>query len=117
VARFVGDGRLLPVRWLDTDRVDSPFGPLAVPRPADALPVDAGREGLLLLRPDDVLVGEGDTPAVVVDITFHGADSLHRLRLDDGTELSALAPSHRRFAIGERVQVRPDLAHVVVFPR
>jgi iron(III) transport system ATP-binding protein len=54
---------------------------------------------------------------VVVDITFHGADSLHRLRLDDGTELSALAPSHRRFAIGERVPVRPDLAHVVVFPR
>jgi iron(III) transport system ATP-binding protein len=117
VARFVGDGRLLPVRWLDADRVDSPFGPLAVPRAADALPVDAGREGLLLLRPDDVVVGKGDTPAVVADITFHGAESLHRLRLDDGTELSALAPSHRRFAVGERVRVRPDLAHVVVFPR
>jgi iron(III) transport system ATP-binding protein len=79
--------------------------------------VEAGREGLLLLRPDDVLVGEGETPAVVVDITFHGADSLHRLRLDDGTELSALAPSHRRFTVGECVRVRPDLAHVVVFPR
>jgi iron(III) transport system ATP-binding protein len=117
VARFVGDGRLLPVRWLDADRVDSPFGPLAVPRAEDAGPVEAGRDGLLLLRPDDVLVGEGETPAVVVDITFHGADSLHRLRLDDGTELSALAPSHRRFTVGERVRVRPDLAHVVVFPR
>ncbi|GAB3734648.1 ABC transporter ATP-binding protein [Silanimonas algicola] len=116
VARFVGDGRLLPVRWLDADRVASPFGPLAVPRGHSA-PADAGREGLLLLRPDDVVIGEGDTPAVVADIRFQGAESLHRLRLDDGTELSALAPSHRRFAIGERVHVRPDLAHVVVFPR
>ena len=117
VARFVGDGRLLPVRWIDGDRVDSPFGPLIVPGTAETPRPEAGSDGLLLLRPDDVLIGEGDTPAVVADTTFHGAESLHRLRLDDGTEFSALAPSHRRFAIGERVQVRPDLAHVVVFPR
>lgn len=117
VSRFVGDGRLLPVRWLDDGRVDSPFGPLVVPRSGDASRAGAGDEGLLLLRPDDIVIGEGDTDAVVADITFHGAESLHRLRLDDGTELSALAPSHRRFAIGERVRVRPDLAHVVVFPR
>lgn len=111
VARFVGDGRLLPVRWLDEHHVASPFGPLAVPRST------AGAEGLLLVRPDDLLIGEGDTAAVIVDLIFHGAESMHRLRLDDGTELSALAPSHRRFAIGERVRIRPDLAHVVVFPR
>jgi iron(III) transport system ATP-binding protein len=117
VARFVGDGRLLPVRWLDDGRVDSPFGPLVVPHRSHAPPAAAGDHGLLLLRPDDIVVGEGDTGAVVADITFHGAESMHRLRLDDGTELSALAPSHRRFAVGERVRVRPDLAHVVVFPR
>jgi iron(III) transport system ATP-binding protein len=124
VARFVGDGRLLPVRWLDDARIASPFGPLAVPGVLDAarrasIEPDsrAGADGFLLVRPDDVLIGEGDTGALVVDVTFHGAESMHRLRLDDGTELSALAPSHRRFAVGERVQVRPDLAHVVVFPR
>jgi iron(III) transport system ATP-binding protein len=117
VSRFVGDGRLLPVRWLDADRVESPFGPLVVPRSADVPQAGSGREGLLLLRPDDIVIGEGDTTAVVADITFHGAESLHRLRLEDGTELSALAPSHRRFAVGERVRVRPDLAHMVVFPR
>ncbi|MGL6290015.1 MAG: ABC transporter ATP-binding protein [Silanimonas sp.] len=118
VSRFVGDGRLLPVRWLDEERVDSPFGPLTVPRAADAAPTPrVGHEGLLLLRPDDIVIGEGDTAALVADVTFHGAESMHRLRLDDGTELSALAPSHRRFAVGERVYVRPDLAHVVVFAR
>ncbi|HAI59395.1 MAG TPA: ABC transporter ATP-binding protein [Xanthomonadaceae bacterium] len=111
VARFVGDGRLLPVRRLDDGRVASPFGPLAANGAATSA------EGLLLLRPDDVVLGEGDTDAVIIDLTFHGAETLHRLRLDDGTELSALAPSHRRFAVGERVRVRPDLAHVVVFPR
>ena len=117
VARFVGDGRLLPVRWLDADQVESPFGPLAVPRRNGAEAADSGRDGLLLLRPDDIIIGEGETLATVADLTFHGAESMHRLRLDDGTELSALAPSHRRFAVGERVRVRPDLAHVVVFPR
>jgi iron(III) transport system ATP-binding protein len=117
VARFVGDGRLLPVRWIDANRVDSPFGPLAVPALGEGARHPASAEGLLLLRPDDIVIGEGDTAAIVVDSTFHGAESRHRLRLDDGTELSALAPSHRRLAVGERVCVRPDLAHVVVFPR
>ena len=128
VARFVGEGRLLPVRWLEDGRVASPFGPLTVepaagrepPLAAAASAADIGAPGLegwLLVRPDDLVIGEGDTRALVVDCTFHGAESLHRLRLDDGTELSALAPSHRRFAVGERVHVRPDLAHVVVFPR
>ena len=116
VARFVGDGRLLPVRWLGDGRVASPFGPLAVPSSDHPHPSE-GSEGLLLLRPDDLMIGEGDTAATVDDITFHGAESLHRLRLDDGTEVSALAPSHRRFVVGERVRLRPDLAHVVVFPR
>ena len=113
VARFVGDGRLLPVRWRGDGTIDSPFGPLPVEGDAGV----AGREGLLLLRPDDLVLGEGETAATVGDVRFQGAETLHRLRLDDGTEVSALAPSHRRFAVGERVRLRPDLAHVVVFPR
>ncbi len=117
VARFVGEGRLLPVRWLDGCRVDSPFGPLPVPGwAASSTAPRVGHQGLLLLRPDDVVMGEGDTAALVADVIFHGAESMHRLRLDDGTELSVLAPSHHRFAVGDRVRVRPDLAHVVVFP-
>lgn len=111
VARFVGEGRLLPVRALDDGRLASPFGPLATQGLA------AGREGLLLVRPDDLVLGEGEIEATLVDAVFQGAESMHRLRLDDGTELSALGPSHRRYEPGQRVALRPDFAHVVVFPR
>ena len=113
VARFVGDGRLLPVRRLEGGRIATPFGPLPLPAGGTGF----GDEGLLLVRPDDLVLGEGETEATVGEVVFHGAESMHHLRLDDGTELSALAPSHARFRPGQRVRLRPDLAHVVVFPR
>jgi len=115
VSRFVGDGRLLPVRGLGDGRIGTPFGPIDDRAGKDGLP--EGGEGLLLVRPDDVVLGEGEIEATLTGVVFHGAESMHRLQLDDGTELAALAPSHRRFSIGQRVRLRPDFAHVVVFPR
>ena len=112
VARFVGEGRLLPVRARADGRIDSPFGTLEA---AAGLP--AGGAGLLLVRPDDLVLGEGDTEATLLDVVFHGAESMHRLRLDDGQEVAVLAPSHRRFHPGERLRLRADFAHRVVFPR
>ena len=116
VARFVGEGRLLPVRGLGGRRIDSPFG-VIVATSVTPQPLSEGAEGLLLVRPDDLVLGEGDIDATLREVVFHGAESMHHLRLDDGTELAALAPSHRRFAIGQRLRLRPDFAHVVVFPR
>lgn len=115
VSRFVGDGRLLPVRGLGEGRIGTPFGPLEGSNGMGGLP--EGGEGLLLVRPDDLVLGEGEIEVTLTGVVFHGAESMHRLQLDDGTELAALAPSHRRFAIGQRVRLRPDFAHVVVFPR
>jgi iron(III) transport system ATP-binding protein len=117
VARFVGEGRLLPVQGLGGGRVASPLGELALDPALSPGAVADGEAGLLLVRPDDLVLGEGGTEATVRDVVFHGAESMHRLVLDDGTELSALAPSHTRFRPGQRVRLRPDLAHVVVFPR
>ena len=108
VARFVGEGRLLPVRAIGNGRLASPLGVVAAPVDAD---------GLLLVRPDDLVLGEGEIEATLTDVVFHGAESMHRIRLDDGTELAALAPSHRRFELGGRLRLRADFAHVVVFPR
>lgn len=113
VARFVGEGRLLPVRGRPDGRIDSPFGVLDAPTP----PLASGAEGLLLVRPDDLLLGEGEIEASLTEVIFHGAESMHRLRLEDGHELAVLAPSHRRFSPGTRVRLHPDFAHRVVFPR
>lgn len=113
VARFVGDGRLLSVRMLTDTRVMSPFGALQVSQnPA----LREGDAAWLLLRPDDIVMGEGDCEAQVESVVFHGSESAHVLRMDDGSILMARAPSHQRHHVGERVRVRPDLAHVVLFP-
>ena len=114
VASFVGEGRLLPARVLDGGRVATVLGELAV---AGGVSQPVGSEVRILLRPDDLVAAEnGDgIDAEVSAVAFRGAETLHSLRLADGTALSALFPSHQQRLPGERVRVRPDLAHVVVF--
>jgi len=109
VARFVGEGRLLPARGEPGGTLSSAVGRFASPALAE------GETGWLLLRPDDVLLGDGPIEATVVDVVFQGAESMHALQLDDGTRLQALAPSHRQARVGDRVRVCIDSAHVVVF--
>ncbi|KFN51138.1 ABC transporter ATP-binding protein [Arenimonas composti] len=114
VASFVGEGRLLPATVLAGDRVRTALGELQSALP---LAFPPGTDVRVLLRPDDLVAGDGDSgiEATVDAVAFRGAESLHTLRLDDGTVLAALFPSHRQKAPGERVRVRTDLAHVVVF--
>ena len=81
------------------------------------MPWPDGSEVRVLLRPDDLRpVDEGGIEAEVTAIAFRGADTLHTLRLGDGTVLMSLVPSHQQRQPGSRLRVFPDLAHVVVFP-
>jgi iron(III) transport system ATP-binding protein len=113
VARFVGEGRFLRARVRDALLLDSTLGPL---RSSRALPWAAGCEVQVLIRPDDILPdAEGGIATQVVALEFRGAETLYTLRLDDGEEIAALFPSHHRHAPGERLRVRLDLEHVVVF--
>ncbi len=114
VAGFVGEGRLLPARVLAGGRLATALGELAAP---DALRHPEGHPVQVLLRPDDIVLAPRDgIEAEVAAVSFLGAQTLHSLRLSDGTTVPALFPSHRQRAVGERVRVRPDLDHVVVFP-
>lgn len=114
VASFVGEGRFLPARVLAGGRVATALGDLTV---TGALPYPVGSQVRVLLRPDDLMPSEDDGfEAEVSAVAFRGAESLHTLRLADGTSLTALFPSHQQREPGDRIRVRPDLAHVVVFP-
>ena len=114
VAGFVGEGRLLPARVLADGRLDSPVGLLSPPPGAAWVPDSEVR---VLLRPDDLVLSDREgMEAEIVSSSFQGAETLHALRLADGTLVPALFASHRQRQVGERVRVRPDLAHVVVFP-
>ena len=114
VASFVGEGKFLPARVLAGGRVTTALGELPV---QGELPYPVGSAVRVLLRPDDLVPSDGEDgiDSIVSAVAFRGAESLHMLRLADGTTLSALFPSHQQRAPGERVRVRPDLAHVVVF--
>jgi iron(III) transport system ATP-binding protein len=113
VASFVGEGRFLAARVIDGRRVSTVLGELTV---GSDLPFPAGSAVRVLLRPDDLMPSdESGIEAEVSAVAFRGAETLHTLKLPDGTALTALFPSHQQREPGDRVRVRPDLAHVVVF--
>ena len=112
VADFIGEGVLLPARMVGESRVATVFGEASSRRATGPV----GSEVTVLLRPDDV-VHDDDAPlqAQIIQRHFRGADFLYTLRLDDGTVVQALVPSHHDHAIGQRIGIRLDLQHVVVF--
>ena len=116
VADFVGEGAFLPGIWHEPGCVALETG--------DFCQLDATSTGLaegcrvdVLLRPDDVQLEPGSpTTAEVVQRAFRGAEFLYTLRLDSGSTLLALAPSHQRIDIGCRTGFRLVPEHLVAFP-
>lgn len=115
VADFVGQGRFLPGRLLDPERLSTEAGEIRGNR-AFAWPT--GTEVDVLLRPDDIVPDpEGPLAATVTDKAFKGAEILYTLRLDTGAHLLSLFPSHLNHEVGDGVRVRIDAEHLVAFPR
>ena len=64
-----------------------------------------------------ILVGYDGSPvrAQVLNKAFRGAEILYTLRLSSGAQVLSLVPSHHNHAIGEKIGIRLDVDHVVVF--
>ncbi|MCA1798738.1 MAG: ABC transporter ATP-binding protein [Xanthomonadaceae bacterium] len=115
VADFIGQGRFLPGRLLDPERLATEAGEIRGNR---AFVWPAGTEVDVLLRPDDIIPDpDGPLGACITHKAFKGAEILYTLRLDAGPSLLSLFPSHLNHEVGERVQVRIDAEHLVAFPR
>ncbi|MDZ7747955.1 MAG: ABC transporter ATP-binding protein [Halofilum sp. (in: g-proteobacteria)] len=115
VADFIGHGALLMADVRDERHLETPLGTIAGEVPTR---FRAGDPVYLLVRPDDVLHDDAsERSATVVNRTFRGADFLYRLALDDGEEVLCLSPSHHDHPIGERIGIRMELEHLVVFDR
>ena len=114
VADFVGEGVLLAARASPDDGIDTALGPL---RHCPGCSLRPGDDVALLIRPDDVLHDDESTmKAEVVKKAFRGAEFLYTLRLEDGTQVLSLVPSHHNHAIGEKIGIKLDVDHVVAFP-
>jgi iron(III) transport system ATP-binding protein len=114
VADFIGQGVLLPATVVDETRVKTELGRVAGGVP-HGLPTGSAAE--VLLRPDDLIYDESSPRrATVVGRAFRGAEYLYTLRLESGTEVLCLVPSHHQHAVGEQIGIRLEADHLVVFP-
>jgi iron(III) transport system ATP-binding protein len=120
VADFVGQGVFLPAKVLNARTVEIELGKLEGDIPgACQIGCDACGRGCLtdiLLRPDDVVHDDAaPIKAEVMHKAFRGAEILYTLKLESGRRVLALVPSHHNHALGERIGIRLDVDHVVVF--
>ncbi len=116
VADFVGEGTIIPGKVCENNCVETALGKIRGPlsdRFGPGTAVD------VLVRPDDIALDNdrGDIKAEVLSKAFRGADFLYTLRLQDGTEILCVAPSHDNFVVSDHVRLRLNFSHLVVFPR
>jgi iron(III) transport system ATP-binding protein len=115
VAEFVGEGCFVPGQANDDGTVQIELGRLA---PTEPLQVDGSREVDVLLRPDDIVHDDDSSlTAIVLRKAFRGAAILYTLGLPSGRRVLAMVHSHHDHRIGERIGIRLEADHVVVFPR
>ena len=115
VADFIGQGVIIPATVESPTSVKTDLGLIAGDSRIDAA---VGTVVDVLIRPDDVMHDdESEDSAIVVEKAFRGADFLYFLRMDSGVEVMCLAPSHHNHRINERIGIRLDVDHLVIFPR
>ncbi|MFO0463545.1 MAG: ABC transporter ATP-binding protein [Burkholderiales bacterium] len=116
VADFVGQGVLIAGRGMADRMIDTELGNM---RAADdtSVAIESGAAYDVLLRPDDIQHDDNSsTTAMVMHKAFRGADILYTLRLDSGTQLLSLVPSHHNHELGQKIGIRTEIDHVVAFP-
>ncbi|MBZ0106120.1 MAG: ABC transporter ATP-binding protein [Sulfuricella denitrificans] len=115
VADFIGEGVLIPGTALNGERVETELGLLKGKIPEECY---SQRMVEVLLRPDDIVHDDASPmQAEVVHKAFRGADILYTLLLSSGQKVLSLVPSHHNHAYGEKIGIRLEADHVVVFPQ
>ncbi len=115
VARFVGEGVLLPGVVRSERQVETGLGML---NGSFSAPCTGGCAVDVLVRPEDVVHDDASpVKAEVVRRYFRGASVLYSLRLGSGDLVQALVPSHCDHAPGEKIGIRQDVRHIVLFPK
>ena len=121
VADFIGHGVFAPATLVqrgDTVVAQTPLGDLADLEECPLPSRYPGGECDLLLRADDIVHDDAaPVQAQIVRKAFRGAEFLYTLRLEGGLTVLAHVPSHHDHAVGEWIGIRPEVDHVVTFPR
>ncbi len=113
VAEFIGEGVLLAGAVLNGTEVETELGILSGSVPHGSA---AQARVSVLIRPDDILHDDNSKQtATVRDKVFRGAEFLYTLSLPSGARILSLVPSHHDHAIGDKIGIRLEIDHLVVF--
>ena len=117
VADFIGHGVFAPANVTQQDgetRVATALGEFTDHR-GQAV---AGEAHDILLRADDVVHDDAaPVKAQILRKAFRGSEFLYTLQLRTGETVLAHVPSHHDHQIGEWIGIRPEVDHIVTFPR
>ena len=115
VADFIGEGIFLPGKLLDPKAVETGLGVIKGERNYNG---NVGDVLDVLIRPDDIVFDQDSgLTATVVRKVFKGPEILYTLRVNDGSQVLSLFPSHKDYELGESVSIRLQADHLVAFPR
>lgn len=113
-AQFIGQGYFLDAELLNEKQINTDLGIINLTSGTD---LNAGDSAKLLIRPDDVIHDDDSSyKAVITGKFFKGTHFQYEVELSNGRKLLCIAYSHHNHALGERVGIRLDLDHVVVYP-
>ena len=113
IAEFIGEGVFLDGTVINATEVATELGVLISDIPHGRAP---NTEVSVLVRPDDIIHDDVSLKtATVRDKVFRGAEFLYTLALPSGARILSLVPSHHDHAIGEKIGIRPEIDHLVVF--
>jgi iron(III) transport system ATP-binding protein len=121
VAQFIGHGVFTPARLEQRDAgvvVHTPLGDLADVQECPVPAAYPGGECDVLLRADDIVHDDASSVKARIERkAFRGSEFLYTLRLASGEQVMAHVPSHHDHHVGEWIGIRPEVDHVVTFPR
>ena len=113
VADFIGQGVFLPGKVIDAQQIEIELGVLRSQAP---LAFAANNTVDVLMRPDDIVHDDASPQlATVTRKAFRGADILYTLQLTSGRKVLSLVPSHHNHDVGEKIGIKLNTEHVVVF--
>ncbi len=115
VADFIGQGYFISATILGDSLVNTELGVLNTSAP---IKFKKDSEVSLLLRPDDIVHDDdSDYVAVITKKVFKGTYFQYEVVLSNGQSLTCIASSHHNHALGQRIGIKMELDHFVMFPK
>lgn len=113
VARFIGEGELIPATIIDGFKLRSALGTHSV------IPAHGFKQGQsveILVRPDDIVHDHAsEFMGEIVQISFRGSHHQYLMQLEGGQQVYCLAASLLTYKVGDRIGLVPQLENLVVF--